>query len=90
MGLTVNNEYIACGSETNEVFVYHKVGKHLKQMVKYFGIRSLNNLFYLYIYRQSPNLQLHIDLVLMRIMLTMIWDHISSVLCAGRVIAQQC
>jgi len=21
----VNNEYIACGSETNEVFVYHKV-----------------------------------------------------------------
>ncbi len=25
VGLTVNNEYIACGSETNEVFVYHKV-----------------------------------------------------------------
>ncbi|KAI3741015.1 hypothetical protein L1987_58679 [Smallanthus sonchifolius] len=24
VGLTVNNEYIACGSETNEVFVYHK------------------------------------------------------------------
>ena len=29
MGLTVNSEYIACGSETNEVFVYHKVRKHL-------------------------------------------------------------
>lgn len=25
VGLTVNSEYIACGSETNEVFVYHKV-----------------------------------------------------------------
>lgn len=25
VGLTVNGEYIACGSETNEVFVYHKV-----------------------------------------------------------------
>ncbi|XP_057859829.1 E3 ubiquitin-protein ligase COP1 [Cryptomeria japonica] len=24
IGLTVNSEYIACGSETNEVFVYHK------------------------------------------------------------------
>ncbi|KAL3519404.1 hypothetical protein ACH5RR_017553 [Cinchona calisaya] len=24
VGLTVNNEYIACGSETNEVFAYHK------------------------------------------------------------------
>lgn len=27
VGLTVNSEYIACGSETNEVFVYHKVSK---------------------------------------------------------------
>lgn len=25
VGLSVNSEYIACGSETNEVFVYHKV-----------------------------------------------------------------
>jgi len=25
VGLTVNSEFIACGSETNEVFVYHKV-----------------------------------------------------------------
>jgi hypothetical protein len=25
VGLSVNNEYIACGSETNEAFVYHKV-----------------------------------------------------------------
>ena len=25
VGLTVNKEYIACGSETNEIFVYHKV-----------------------------------------------------------------
>ncbi|KAJ7555086.1 hypothetical protein O6H91_05G021900 [Diphasiastrum complanatum] len=24
VGLTVNSEYIACGSETNEIFVYHK------------------------------------------------------------------
>jgi WD40 repeat protein len=29
VGLTVNSEYIACGSETNEVFVYHRVRKHL-------------------------------------------------------------
>ena len=25
VGLTVNSEFLACGSETNEVFVYHKV-----------------------------------------------------------------
>lgn len=25
VGLTVNSEYIACGSESNEVYVYHKV-----------------------------------------------------------------
>lgn len=25
VGLTVNSEYLACGSETNEVFAYHKV-----------------------------------------------------------------
>lgn len=24
VGLSVNSEYIACGSETNEVFIYHK------------------------------------------------------------------
>lgn len=29
VGLTVNSEYIACGSETNEVFVYHKVQYNL-------------------------------------------------------------
>lgn len=29
VGLTVNNEYIACGSESNEVFVYHKVRPRL-------------------------------------------------------------
>lgn len=25
VGLSVNSEYITCGSETNEVYVYHKV-----------------------------------------------------------------
>lgn len=25
VGLTSNSEYLSCGSETNEVFVYHKV-----------------------------------------------------------------
>ena len=25
VGLTANSEYLSCGSETNEVFVYHKV-----------------------------------------------------------------
>lgn len=39
VGLTVNSEYIACGSETNEVFVYHKVSE-------------LNTLLY---YTFSPN-----------------------------------
>lgn len=29
VGLTVNDEYIACGSETNDVFVYHKVSQCL-------------------------------------------------------------
>ncbi|CAH9135821.1 unnamed protein product [Cuscuta epithymum] len=28
VGLTVNNEFISCGSETNEVFVYHKAIKN--------------------------------------------------------------
>jgi E3 ubiquitin-protein ligase RFWD2 len=27
VGLSVNSEYIACGTETNEVFVYHKVNE---------------------------------------------------------------
>lgn len=25
VGLSVNSEYLACGSETNEVYAYHKV-----------------------------------------------------------------
>ncbi|KAI3440906.1 uncharacterized protein J3R85_002937 [Psidium guajava] len=30
VGLTVNSEYIACGSETNEVYVYHKeISRHV-------------------------------------------------------------
>ena len=33
VGLAVNSEYIACGSETNEVFVYHKVREHLNKLV---------------------------------------------------------
>lgn len=31
VGLSVNSEYIACGSETNEVFIYHKVKKYLDE-----------------------------------------------------------
>jgi hypothetical protein len=31
VGLSVNSEYIACGSETNEAFVYHKVKKYLNE-----------------------------------------------------------
>lgn len=30
VGLAVKDDYIACGSETNEVFVYHKVKKQTK------------------------------------------------------------
>lgn len=33
VGLAVNNEYIDCGSETNEVFVYHKVNLSNKTML---------------------------------------------------------
>lgn len=32
VGLTVNSEYLACGSETNEVYVYHKVSQNLKPL----------------------------------------------------------
>lgn len=45
VGLTVNSEYIACGSETNEVFVYHKVlGKNIFSYywTLYFLLRSKN------------------------------------------------
>lgn len=35
VGLTVNSEYIACGSETNEVFVYHKV-QYVSRTIKPF------------------------------------------------------
>ncbi|XWS12895.1 hypothetical protein CRYUN_Cryun37aG0129400 [Craigia yunnanensis] len=42
VGLAVNNEYIACGSETNEVFVYHKVSSHMG--IWYFCIKSMYNL----------------------------------------------
>lgn len=34
VGLAVNNEYIACGSETNELFVYHKVKKFTREQIK--------------------------------------------------------
>lgn len=34
VGLAVNNEYIACGSETNELFVYHKVKKFTCEQIK--------------------------------------------------------
>lgn len=39
MGLTVNGEYIACGSETNEVFVYHKV------IIYFFVAKKLKDCF---------------------------------------------
>lgn len=29
MGLSVNNDFLACGSETNEVYGYHKVSDNL-------------------------------------------------------------
>lgn len=52
VGLTVNSEYIACGSETNEVFVYHKVSNirssslptcNLETKLS-FGVHSAGNL----------------------------------------------
>jgi len=43
VGLTVNSEYIACGSETNEVFVYHKVREHLNKLVP-LASKSFNNI----------------------------------------------
>ncbi|KAF3451787.1 hypothetical protein FNV43_RR07883 [Rhamnella rubrinervis] len=42
VGLTANSEYIACGSETNEVFVYHKAIS--KPMASYkFSSSNLND-----------------------------------------------
>ncbi|KAK4491916.1 hypothetical protein RD792_002698 [Penstemon davidsonii] len=37
VGLSVNSEYIACGSETNEVFVYHKA---ISKPAAWHGFRS--------------------------------------------------
>lgn len=89
VGLTVNSEYIACGSETNEVFAYHKVTKYFKKLA--LGIQSQTNLIFVFTCRPSPNLQLGTGLVhLIWMILMMTMDHISSVLCVGRAIAQQC
>ncbi|KAL5578736.1 hypothetical protein UlMin_011178 [Ulmus minor] len=42
VGLTANSEYIACGSETNEVFVYHK-GVQKPMASHKFGSSNVNN-----------------------------------------------
>lgn len=47
VGLSVNSEYMACGSETNEVFVYHKVGKQFYQPVLSLAVKLLHNYFFL-------------------------------------------
>jgi len=41
VGLTANSEYLSCGSETNEVFVYHKVIQvYPELLLHYFLIHS--------------------------------------------------
>lgn len=65
VGLTVNSEFIACGSETNEVFVYHKVRKHLKKLLC-LGTQSQSNSILIVTCRLSPNLWLGINLVLQK------------------------
>lgn len=91
VGLTVNSEYLACGSETNEVVAYHKVRERFKWSgTLAFWHRNCIVKFFRYFCRRSQNQQLHIDLFPMGMMLMMKPGHISSVLCAGRVIAQQC
>jgi hypothetical protein len=41
VGLTVNSEYIACGSETNDVFVYHKVRSMPIIIWSYFFLKQM-------------------------------------------------
>ncbi|GAB2298935.1 coatomer subunit alpha [Dionaea muscipula] len=40
VGLTVNRDYIACGSETNEVFVYHKAISRPAAMHRFSSLES--------------------------------------------------
>lgn len=96
VGLTVNSEYIACGSETNEVFVYHKVSNIESAWKSFFSMHIYVNLVTnkrsnCPICRKSPGPWLGINLVLpIRMMLMMRWRLTSLVLYAGRVIAPPC
>lgn len=38
VGLSVNSDYIACGSETNEVCVYHKVYEMMSIILSYLSL----------------------------------------------------
>lgn len=87
VGLTVNREFIACGSETNGVFVYHKVKKHphLTWTSSFFYLEVTPIL--VFTCRPFRNRWLGMDLVL-RMKKTK--DLTSSVRSVGRVIAPQC
>lgn len=56
VGLTVNSEYIACGSETNEVFVYHKVSKIWKLILSPYMFPGKSLKLWDPHCRKSPNL----------------------------------
>lgn len=90
VGLTVNSEYIACGSETNEVFVYHKV--RMKNIFSYswhfsFWGLKIDMSFGGRLFR---NQLLGTGLVQMQMKLTKMQDPTSLVLCVGKVIVQLC
>lgn len=89
VGLTVNSEYVACGSETNEVFVYQKVRILLNNQFN--TCQTKIWLMFWDYFRKSQNLWLGIDLVHQVWMKQMMIHHLSSsVLYAGRMIAPLC
>lgn len=64
VGLSVNNEYLACGSETNEVYVYHKVCHYPSVCTRlpYELFRDCLILLWISGTRKHPKLQIGLDL----------------------------
>lgn len=86
----MNSEYLACGSETNDVFAYQKVIKCCEEVLEISVIQILKDNILNSNCRPSRNQQHCIDLVLIQKKGRTIQVLISLVPFAGKAIVQQC
>ena len=94
VGLAANSQYIACGSETNEVFLYHKVSNYFSAMFTFYHSIFLVKIISDFPRRHSRNQWLvinsvHLRLPMMRLMIKIL-DRASLVQCVGKVTAPLC